>query len=202
MARYSSDGWRFCLAVKENQPRLYAEIAETFVEAADARKRTADEAPRPKVSLYEETDKGHGRIEQRTLEVCRDLTWMTTADRWRGMTFVARVTRQRTQVASGETSMETSYYIGSANNVSPAHVAKQIRRHWAIENERHWVLDMAFREDEARHRADNLAQNMTTLRHAALNILSRDPKRKLGIANSRKRAGWDHAYLLSLITQA
>ncbi|MCP4448186.1 MAG: transposase [Myxococcales bacterium] len=44
-----------------------------------------------------------------------------------------------------------------------------IRRHWAIENALHWVLDMAFREDEARHRAKNTAQNLTTLRHFALN---------------------------------
>jgi hypothetical protein len=68
-------------------------------------------------------------------------------------------------------------------------------------DELHWVLDMAFREDEARQRARHVAQNLTTLRHFALNLLKRDPNRKLGIANSRKRAGWEHAYLLSLLAQ-
>ena len=38
------------------------------------------------------------------------------------------------------------------------------------------------------------------MRHFALNILKQDPNRKLGIANSRKPAGWDHDYLLSLLT--
>jgi hypothetical protein len=58
---------------------------------------------------------------------------------------------------------------------------------------------MAFREDEARHRAGNVAANLTTLRHFSLALLKRDPDRKLGIANSRKRAGWDRAYLLRIL---
>ena len=64
----------------------------------------------------------------------------------------------------------------------------------------HWVLDMAFREDEARHRSRHLAQNLTTLRHFALNLLKRYPDRRLGIAAARKRAGWDHGYLLHVLT--
>ncbi|MCG8554890.1 MAG: ISAs1 family transposase, partial [Proteobacteria bacterium] len=59
---------------------------------------------------------------------------------------------------------------------------------------------MAFQEDHARHRARNTAQNMTTLRHFALNLVRRDGKRKVGIATARKSAGWDKNYLLSLLT--
>jgi hypothetical protein len=59
---------------------------------------------------------------------------------------------------------------------------------------------MAFREDDARHRARNAAQNMTTLRHFALNIIKQDKARPLGVANSRKRAGWDRRYLIELLT--
>ena len=79
---------------------------------------------------------------------------------------------------------------------APAH---RIRRHWSVENELHWVLDMAFREDEARHRARHTAQNLSTLRHFALNLLKRFPDRK-GVAGARKRAGWDHDYLLRVFT--
>jgi hypothetical protein len=64
------------------------------------------------------------------------------------------------------------------------------------------VLDLAFREDEARHRARNTAQNMTMLRHFALNIIKQAPGRKLGIANTRKRAGWDRSYLVELLTNS
>jgi hypothetical protein len=68
------------------------------------------------------------------------------------------------------------------------------------ENQLHRVLDLAFREDEARHRARNTAETMTTLRHFALDIIKSDKMRMLGVANTRKRAGWDRSYLIELLT--
>lgn len=195
-------GGDYLLAVKENQPTLHQDIVATFAEAADARGRTIDEQPRPTVELFEEVDKGHGRVEKRAVKVCRDLSWLTAATRWPGLVYLVQVVRERTVLATGKTSIESAYYIGSNRRAEVGEVAKIIRRHWSIENELHWVLDMAFREDEARHRARNTAQNMTTLRHFALNIIKRDPTRKLGVANSRKRAGWDRGYLLDLLKGA
>ena len=134
------------------------------------------------------------------LDPCRDLGWMMTADRWAGLAFVVKVTRERTVLTTNKTSVETAYYIGSNQQADAAGAAHHIRRHWSVENELHWVLDMAFREDEARHRARHLAENLTTLRHFSLNLLKRDPDRRLGVANSRRRAGWDHEYLLRVLT--
>jgi len=195
-------GGDYLLAVKDNQPTLHQEITETFAEASDDRRRTIDEQPRPTVVIFEEIDKDHGRLEKRTVEVCQDLTWLTNPERWPSLSYLVRVTRERTVLATDKTSTETAYYIGSHLQPDAAIVANTIRRHWSIENELHWVLDMAFHEDHARHRAKNTAQNMTTLRHFALNIVKRDPKRKLGVANSRKRAGFDRGYLLKLLMGA
>ena len=185
----------YLLSVKENQPALHREIIETFTEAEDPRVRSVDECARPAVEVFEETDKGHGRVEKRTLALCRELGWVTTADRWADLTCLVKVTRERTVLTTSRTSTETAYYIGNDTTINATSAAHRIRRHWSIENELHWVLDMAFREDEARH----LAENMTTMRHFALNILRRNPHRRLGVAASRKRAGWDHAYLLSVL---
>mgnify|MGYP001584442272 CR=1 FL=1 len=107
-----------------------------------------------------------------------------------------KVTRERTVLATTKSSTVLAYYIASHTALDVASAAHRIRRHWSIENELHWVLDMAFREDEARHRARNTAPNMTTLRHFALNLLTRFPERRLGVAASRKRAGWDRDFLL------
>jgi predicted transposase YbfD/YdcC len=190
----------YLLAVKENQPALHKDLVATFGEVADERVRSIDERARPKVEVFEETDKGHGRVERRSLELCRDLGWMMTAGRWDGLSFVAKVTRERTVLTTKKTSIETASYIGSDTKLDACGAAHRIRRHWSVENELHWVLDMGFREDEARHRARNLAENLTTLRHFALNLFKRDPDRKLGVANSRRRAGWDHDYLLQVLT--
>ena len=130
----------------------------------------------------------------------RATSWLTTTERWPGLAFVAQVTRERTVLATDKTSTQTAYYIGSHPIADAERIGRTIRRHWGIETKRHWVLDIAFREDEARHRARNTAQNMTTLRHFALNIVKQDKGRKLGVANTRKRAGWDRDYLISLLT--
>jgi predicted transposase YbfD/YdcC len=193
-------GAHYLLAVKENQPALHQDLVCTFDEAADSRTRSVEEKARPAVKLFEEVDKGHGRIEKRRVTLCWDLGWMMTASRWMGLRYLVQVTRERTVLTTGKTSSETQYYIGSDPGATAAGTAHRIRRHWAIENELHWVLDMGFREDEARHRAGYLAQNFTTLRHFSLNLLKRDSARKLGISNSRKRAGWDHNYLLQILT--
>ena len=180
--------------------KMSSDLVATFAEAADARVRSVDERAPPAIDVFEENDKGHGRIEKRSVELCRDLGWMMTAERWAGLACVVQVKRERTVLSTKKTSTETAYYIGSDAELDARGAAHRIRRHWAVENELHWVLDMAFREDEARHRARYLAENLTTLRHFALNLLKRDPERKLGVANSRKRAGWDHEYLLRILT--
>jgi predicted transposase YbfD/YdcC len=193
-------GGHYLLAVKENQPALHQDLVTTFAEAADDRRRSVDEQPRPVVERCVDSDKGHGRLETRTVELCRDRAWMTTAERWPGLASLIKVTRQRTLLATDQTSTETAYYIGSATQVTAPEAGRRIRRHWSVENELHWVLDMAFREDDARHRARHLAENFTTLRHFALNLIKRFPERRIGIAGTRKHAGWDHDFLLAILT--
>jgi len=73
------------------------------------------------------------------------------------------------------------------------------RRHWHIENCLHWVLDIAFREDECRLRKDHGPHNFAILRHIALNLLKPEKTNKLGIKNKRLRAGWDTDYLLRVL---
>jgi predicted transposase YbfD/YdcC len=193
-------GGHYVLSVKENQPTLRQDIATTFAEAADERRRSRDELERPIVEMFEETDKEHGRLERRTVKLCRDLRWLTAGERWSGLAFLAEVTRERTVLSTLKTSVETVHYIGSDAKASAERAARTIRRHWGIESELHWVLDMAFREDEARHRSHNTAENMATLRHFALNVVKQDGERKVGIATCRKRAGWDRNYLIKLLT--
>jgi len=100
----------------------------------------------------------------------------------------------------GHLSLETRYYITSlppeAKRLLPA-----IRSHWQIENSLHWVLDIAFREDESRLRKGHGQTNLSVLRKLALNLLKQDTCAKGGIKAKRLRAGWDSQYLLSLLNQ-
>ena len=90
------------------------------------------------------------------------------------------------------------YYLSSLDGNARKQLAAT-RTHWGIENSLHWVLDIAFREDECRVRKDHSAQNLAILRHIALNLLKQEKTARIGIKNKRLRAGWDEQYLLRVL---
>ena len=61
--------------------------------------------------------------------------------------------------------------------------ADAVRKHWAIENQLHWNLDVIFREDSAHIKKDNSPLNMNVLRKIALALLT---KSKYGRLSKRK----------------
>lgn len=74
-----------------------------------------------------------------------------------------------------------------------------VRNHWGIENRLHWVLDVVFDEDGNRTRKDNGPDNLAILRRFAINIISSHPGR-ISMRQKVKRAGWDDAFLLNLLS--
>ncbi len=74
-----------------------------------------------------------------------------------------------------------------------------VRGHWGIENQLHWVLDIAFREDDCRVRKGYGAQNLATLRHIAINLLKQEQTAPIGPKSKRLRAGGDEDYLLKIL---
>lgn len=61
------------------------------------------------------------------------------------------------------------------------------------------MLDVVFKEDYSHAREEYAAQNMAVLRHMALNLLKQENSRKRSIKNKRLKAGWDDAFLLSVL---
>jgi predicted transposase YbfD/YdcC len=142
-------------------------------------------------SFHETIDGDHGRIETRRYFTTSDIEWLPEKDKWKNLSTI--VMAQRERYLNGETSVETHYYITSLTN-NAAQIAEAVRGHWGIENSLHWVLDIAFREDECRIRKDHAPANFATLRHMALNLLRQENSRR-SIKTKRLRAGWDMDYL-------
>lgn len=119
---------------------------------------------------------------------------------WVGLKTIVAITSTREIKSSGDISQETRYFISSidANNIE--RIADAIRSHWSIENKLHWSLDVSFSEDSNRTRVGNGAENLSIVRHTALNILKED-KSQMGIKTKRMKAGWDEKFMLKLIGQ-
>ena len=107
--------------------------------------------------------------------------------------------RRRRQVGE-KNSEETHYFISSLPLSTGAEViAHAVRSHWAVENELHWSLDVGFREDACQVRKDHAPANLACIRRMALTQLKQETTKKLGIQGKRLRAGWDQAYMETVL---
>ncbi len=187
-------GADYVICLKGNQETLHEAVSTLFegVEKQDA-------AALPH-SYAESFDEGHGRVETRRCWVTEQVHRYARSEEWKGLRSFAMVERERTEVSRNETELERRYFISSLPADDAARMLSVIRTHWAVENDLHWSLDVAFREDESRVRQGHAQENLALMRRLALSLLKQDTTTKAGIAARRKKAGWSHDYLLSLLT--
>jgi predicted transposase YbfD/YdcC len=98
------------------------------------------------------------------------------------------------------TTTEARYYIGSFRGTVQEY-ARVIRGHWGIENSLHWVLDVTFREDGSRARAEHGAENLAWLRRLAVSLLKNDTTCPRSLRAKSIKALCDHKFLLQLLSQ-
>jgi len=188
----------YVLAVKDNQPTLHHQTAAFFDDALRAERPKDD--PAPVLDYRAETDEGHGRLEKREAWVSHELSWLDDRREWAGLGGIGMVRSTRTQTASGKTTVGTRYYIVSNPALTAGDLHTLVRGHWGIENNVHWTLDVAFREDYSRIRLQNAARNMAVLRRVALTMLRRAPaKKRQSLKARRHRCGWSRSFLLTVL---
>jgi predicted transposase YbfD/YdcC len=183
-------GADYLLAVKANQPTLRGEIEAAFAAA-----------PAGGLERFVDLDKGHGRIEERTVTVLREVDWLAGERRFPGelrLPGAAAIVKVHSRTELKDRGrFDTRYYISSAP-LSAEAAAGAVRGHWGIENRLHWVLDVTFKEDQSRLRTGHGAKNMAVVRHFAINLVRTAPDRK-SLKLRRKLAGWNVEYLASIL---
>jgi predicted transposase YbfD/YdcC len=185
-------GGDYPLALKANRPATFKDVEAFFADP-----------PPDSIETCTTTDGDHGRIEVRRHAVCHDVAWLFSDRRYPGevafpgLAMIGMVESET--LREGKTSRERRYYLCSAK-LDAATFARAVRGHWGIENRLHWVLDVVFKDDLSRLRTGHAPENMAVVRHMATNLLHR-AKPTTSLKNRRKRAGWNTAYLESLIRQ-
>jgi predicted transposase YbfD/YdcC len=185
-------GGDYILQLKGNQGTLHKETVELFDQCL------TDDCHGISYSTAATTDKGHGRIEQRRLWATSEVNWFAEKAKWKDLRSLIRVQAKRT--VNGETSSEYRYYISSRPADNASGLLGHIRQHWGVENKLHWCLDISFREDECRIRQGHAAENFARLSRIALNLLKAETTNRCGIKTKRLCCGWNHDYLLKVMT--
>jgi predicted transposase YbfD/YdcC len=185
-------GGHYILQLKGNQGSLHDETVMLFDQCL------RDDCHGISYSTAATTDGDHGRIEQRRIWATSQVEWFAEKGKWKNLTSLIRVQTKRT--VGPETSEEHRYYISDLPADNASMLLNCIRGHWGVENTLHWSLDINFREDERRIRAGHAAENFSRLSRIALNLLNAEKTNDGGIKTKRLCCGWDHDYLLKVLT--
>jgi predicted transposase YbfD/YdcC len=191
VAQIVDQGGDYVIAVKGNQEKLAAAVHATLGAALEADKA---DTTMPTITRMEQK---HGRQERRLYTVLEVPPDFAELEQWKGLKTVVMVAREHTD-SQGKTHTGVRYYISSL----PAEVkriAAAVRGHWGIENGMHWVLDVAFREDRNRARADHAQANLGIFRRTALTLLKNTEGLKGSVHCRRQQAAWNNATLESVI---
>ena len=152
----------YVMVVKDNQPRLRDDIETLFADP---------DAPQAFVDDHATTvDKGHGRLERRSLQTSSALNDYLD---WPGVHQVFRLDRQRTILKTGEVRTQTVYGITSLSGqrANADQLLGLVRGQWYIENGSHWIRDVTFGEDHSQVRSGHLPQAMAALRNCVISLL-------------------------------
>ncbi len=170
----------YILAVKGNQKTLEQDILDTI----------RFETPK-EINIQEDLD--HGRIENRTCSVYSNLTHLQNKDKWVGLKTIVRIQTQVINKSTGKISNEQRIYISSLTTDAKT-INNSIRKHWSIENNLHWTLDVLFREDQSRKRKGNVAQNFNIILKVVLGLIVKETTVKKSKKNKRMLAVLDTKY--------
>lgn len=178
----------YVIAVKKNQYNLAGEIENFFNQALEA----PGYAP---CEQWHRQEIGHGRSESYGIWTCNELDWLPQLGDWAGLKSIIMVIRKMR--IDGQEKEERRYYISSLIE-SPERYDAIIRRHWSIENELHWHLDVTFGEDDSQIGAE-ANENLRVARMMALDMLKKEKTFKMGLKAKMRKCVRSDDYLKKVI---
>ena len=131
----------------------------------------------------------------REYQLLINLSWLEQKDEWNGLNALGCV--KSTIAGNGEIREFTRYFITSLTVLET--FADSVRKHWSIENQLHWCLDVVFREDASRARKDNSPLNLNVLRKTARNLVSQAQYKRISKKRLMFRAALEPTLFLDIL---
>lgn len=181
----------YVLALKGNPSSLKEDMQALFEREAER------DFSGVKHHIFESSESGHGRIEDRVCHVLEIPQDHPQREKWRDLTTLA-VTISRREIAGKET-WESRLYV-SSHPPRAKFPAAAIRRHWSIEHSQHWVLDVTFGEDHRRQQDRNGASHLAAVRRLSASLLRQETSLKRGAKCKRMNCALNPNYLLKVFT--
>ena len=172
-------GGDYLLAVKGNQPGLHDAVRAAVERAAEG----GFEGVAFDHHTIAERNRGRGKV--RSVSALYDPAGLPPD--WPGVAAVVSLLRER--AVGGEVTNTVHYYVTSLRGTAEQ-LGWLVRRHWAVENELHWTLDVCFREDASRTRTRHVGANLGLVRRVAVSLLKQDPSKE-SVPTKRLRAALD-----------
>lgn len=189
----------YVLAAKGNQPSLEEALQRVFAEAL------SQDFTGWKHDCLVETETSHGRVESRATHVLELPKDFAPKSEWKNLNTMVVVIRQWKHVGDEDRQehWEQRTFISNHRFTSKA-LRRAPRSHWAIENKRHWVLDVQMREDDHQLCDRTAAANLAFLRRLTVSLLKQDTQTKVGkgIKNKRLRTAANPNYVTKLLANA
>jgi predicted transposase YbfD/YdcC len=182
-----AQGGDYLLAVKGNQPGLQEAVQGVISRLVEADFEGVAHDTRAQV------EDGHGRHEERYVAVAYDPEGLPPE--WPDVKAVVVVGRER---GVGGKGVSTAHSYISSRKATAKRLGQWVRGHWGVENGLHWVLDVAFSEDDNKTHVRHAGANLGLVRRVALSLLRQDPA-KGSVKAKRLSAALDEDYLLKVL---
>jgi predicted transposase YbfD/YdcC len=186
----------YVMSLKQNHPTLEQAVRERFQEGL------LKDFHGMKHERYDDNELEHGRLTRRCCDVLYEVDDLPGIQQWAGVKAIALM---HTEQVRGINTKQLRRHQGqrlflSSVALSAPQMAQVIRRHWHVENQLHWQLDVHLREDLSRVRCDHGPANLAALRRLTISLAKRIDS-QVSHRRKVKIAGWSNDYLVQLLTQ-
>jgi len=178
----------YLIAVKANQPTLHKAVMQVFADACETDFKNVQ------YTQHETIEDKHGRHEERYVTVVENPKGLP--EDWPDVAAIVQVNRERE--VKGKNTSTTHYYLTSLKADAKT-LGQYVRRHWAIENELHWSLDVTYGEDAHRTANKNAAANLATIRRTAISLLKQDITGKGSLRGRAYKASINSEYMEQIL---